>query len=184
MAVRTKMMGMRLPLRLDDQIEGYRVEHDLTFTEAMTAVLERGLEAINGRDNSETNGVDYQQQIDRLSDDLNKLTELVNDSIVKSDRAVSTPKPKRKPKVVVEPENDYSDDISWHKTEEQVELIHEDAETQIVPAGLTDSEFGKLTGLPVHSLEQCKLSPRYSKYKELVAGYYFDRLSKMWKLHS
>jgi hypothetical protein len=181
MAVRTKMMGMRLPLRLDEKIEDYRAEHDLTFTEAMTAVLERGLEAINGSDNSETNCVDYQEQIDRLSDDLNKLTELVNDYIVKADRAVATPKPKRKSRVVAEPEDDYEGDIHWGETEKQVELVPEYTEPETVSVGLSDDEFGKLTGLSLYSLEHCKSSPKYSQHKELIAGHYFDRQSCMWK---
>jgi hypothetical protein len=182
MAVRTKMMGMRLPLRLDEQIEDYRAEHDLTFTEAMTAVLERGLESINGSDNSGGKRVDCQGQIDRLRDDLKQLTEMVNDFINPLDRVESTPKPKRKKTVVAEHTDDYQEDIHCDNNEKQIELATEYFEPKMAPTGLSDDEFGQLTGMDFIAIDHCKADPRYSSGKLTVRGYYFNKEHKIWEL--
>jgi hypothetical protein len=173
------MTGMRLPIRLSEQIEDYRSGHDLTFTEAMTAVLERGLESINGAADSDNLGYGYQEQIDRLSDDLNKLAEMVNDFRGKSDRVASTPKPKRK-KTAVADADDYEDDIGWDKPPEQIELVADCGEPVEIPTGLSDDEFGQLTGMDFITIDSCKAIPKYSSGESTIRGYYFNKEHRLW----
>jgi hypothetical protein len=180
MAVRTKMTGMRLPIRLDEQVEAYRAEHDLTFTEAMTAILERGLESINGSDNSATS--DYQDQIDRLTDDLNRLTEMVNDFIGKSDRSSNTPKPKRKKIVAVDIADDCEDEVVWDEPKERMELVVENSKSAEIPIGLSDDEFAQLTGMDFITIDSCKATLKYCSGESTIEGYYFNREHRQWEI--
>jgi hypothetical protein len=168
MAVRTKMVGLRLPTRLNDRVEAFMYSNDLTFTEALTTVLERGFESIDPSANSDIEKVDYQEQIDRLSDDLNRLTETVDDLLSKQER--STPKPRKK-KVVEE-------SISLNSVDEDIyeETVREEPQL----SSLNDEEFSKLSGHSVNILEYCKRRPEYSTGRELIEGYRFDSLSDKW----
>jgi hypothetical protein len=182
MVVRTKPVGLRLPTRLNDRVQAFMYTNDLTFTEALTTVLERGFESIDLSTNSDIEKVDYQEQIDRLSDDLNRLTETVNKLMDKP--CISTPKPKKK-KVVEESISVNQIDEDFHEETNLDEVFNEPAYDQTVmeesnPSRLNDEEFSSLTGLSVYSLEHCKVNKRFGKDKQLIHNHYFDPLSELW----
>jgi hypothetical protein len=67
MAVKTKAVGVRLPLDLIERIERYQQEKGLNFTEALTGLVERGLGG-DGTEAIETSNTKLDERITSLVD--------------------------------------------------------------------------------------------------------------------
>ena len=80
---------MRLRSSLADDIEAYRIDNDLSRTEAFTAILERGLESIEPCSKESS---DHQLQTDKLTCEVAALRKMVENLVDRSNRPVTKPK--------------------------------------------------------------------------------------------
>jgi hypothetical protein len=186
MVVRTKSIGVRLRIPLWDKIEGYMADNDLILTEALTAILERGLSAIEA-DNGETSN--YQLQLDKLIIEVAALRKTV-------DKLSAKPVLKKKSHPVIEvadwEPNDRTDDdeFSQHvaavvakskKISPHIDLVDGDEDDyEVADRGLTDEEIESISGFNLGTILENKQRCQSSGDELRIAGCRYDRSSELW----
>jgi hypothetical protein len=183
MVVRTKQVSLRLRNSLTDSIEAYRIEHELSATEAFTAILELGLGTLEpcSEDSS-----DYQLQTDKLKcevTELRRLVEMLTDRMdepapANHEDEVKVQMPSKRKKGASQPILDVVNHEVIDNTEpEPIEPVPIPTEP---PTDLTDEEFAAVSGIDVHLIRYQK---KVNRSNLTIGQYYFNSSSGFWKLN-